>query len=309
MLQLGKLKEVEVRSLWKHEQYDFSDWLAKPENVEYLNDILGLSLVNIEREAIVGKYRCDLCAHDETSNETVIIENQLETSNHDHLGKIITYASCLDASVIVWIVKDASEEHRSAIEWLNNNTNEGIGFFLIEIHVYEIGDSLPAPMFKVIEQPNDFIKAGKRGVTENGSMSRSSLECRDFWLQMNDALPEYGNPFNKRKAMAQHWYDVAVGRSDCHIGISLVNKEGKINIEFYIPDNKDLFDHLEAHKQAIEEVFGHQLDWNRLEGKKASKITHTIDGLDFDDQSNYADLIQQIMVIVPKMRSAFKGYI
>lgn len=309
MPQLGKLKEVDVRKLWKHEQYNFSNWLAKPENIEYLNDILGLSLVDIEHEAIVGKYRCDLFAHDETSNVKVIIENQLEASNHDHLGKIITYASGLGAAIIVWIVKEAREEHRSAIEWLNNNTIEDIGFFLIEIHAYEIGDSLPAPMFKVVEQPNDFIKAGRQSTAESGTLTRSNLECRDFWLQMNDVLSDYGNPFNKRKAMAQHWYDVAVGRSDCHIGINLVNKEGQINIEFYIPDNKNLFDDLESHKEEIETSFEQTLDWNRLDGKKAAKITYSIEGLNFDDHSNYDDLIRQIMEAVPRMRKAFKKYL
>lgn len=123
MATIGKLKEVDVRELWKHEQYDFSNWLAKEENLEYLNDILGLTLTDIDKEVYVGPYRCDLVAKDETSGILVIIENQLEVTNHDHLGKIITYASGLNAKVIVWIVKEAKEEHRAAIEWLNNNTS------------------------------------------------------------------------------------------------------------------------------------------------------------------------------------------
>ena len=113
-MKLGRMKEVDIRDLWKHEQYDFSNWLAKEENIEYLNDVLGLTLVNIDKEVYVGGYRCDLVAKDETSSTKVIIENQLEPTNHDHLGKIITYASGLGASVIVWIVKEAREEHRSA---------------------------------------------------------------------------------------------------------------------------------------------------------------------------------------------------
>ena len=116
MLELGRLEEVNVRELWIHEQYDFSNWLAKEENMELLNEVLGLTLVDIEKEVFVGAYRCDLVAKDETSGQNVIIENQLEASNHDHLGKIVTYASGLDANVIVWIVKEAREEHRSAIE-------------------------------------------------------------------------------------------------------------------------------------------------------------------------------------------------
>ena len=130
---IGKLTEIDVRDLWQHEQYDFSNWLAKAQNIEYLNEILGLTLVDIDKEVYVGPYRCDLVAKDETSGIQVIIENQLEATNHDHLGKIITYASGLDAKFIVWIVKEAKEEHRAAIEWLNNNTAKEINFFLIEI--------------------------------------------------------------------------------------------------------------------------------------------------------------------------------
>ena len=125
-MNIGKLKEVDIRNLWKHEQYDFSEWLSQSENIKLLDDVLGLTLTDITKEAYVGSYRCDIFAKDESSGIKVIIENQLEASNHDHLGKIITYASGLDAEVIVWIVKQAKEEHRSAIEWLNNNTNSNI---------------------------------------------------------------------------------------------------------------------------------------------------------------------------------------
>ena len=134
-MEIGKLKEVEIRDLWKHEQYDFSTWLSENTNIEMLNDILGLTLTDVSKEVYVGSYRCDLVATDESSGIKVIIENQLEASDHEHLGKIITYASGLSANVIVWIVRQAKEEHKSAIEWLNNNTNSDINFFLIELHV------------------------------------------------------------------------------------------------------------------------------------------------------------------------------
>lgn len=113
---------------------------------------------NVNKEVFVGSYRCDLVAEDETTGDKVVIENQLEATNHDHLGKIITYAAGLDAKTIIWIVKEAREEHIAAIEWLNNNTFKKIGFFLMELHAYTIDDSRPAPMFKIIEKPNDFCE-------------------------------------------------------------------------------------------------------------------------------------------------------
>ena len=309
MANIGKLKEVDVRDLWKHEQYDFSKWLAKDENIEYLNEILGLTLVAVDNEVYVGPYRCDLVAKDETSGITVIVENQLEGTNHDHLGKIITYASGLDAKVIVWIVKEAKEEHRAAIEWLNNNTSTDINFFLIEIHAYKIGDSDPAPKFEVVEKPNDFVKRSKTKDREDGEMNKSQAARLYFWEEFNKVVAQRGKPFNIRKATTDHWYDVAVGSSDAHISITLVNKFGNIVVELYISNNKALFDKLKAKKDSIESDLGFALDWDRLgEQKKASRIKYYIDGLDFERQDNYPELMNTAIDVAVKMRDVFKRY-
>ena len=307
-MSIGKLKEVDIRELWKHEQYDFSEWLSKKENIENLNEILGLTLVDISKETYVGTYRCDLFAKDETTGIKVIIENQLEISNHDHLGKIITYASGLDAKVVVWIVKEAREEHRSAIEWLNNNTNSNVNFFLIEIHAYKIGNSDPAPMFQVVEQPNDFIKNNK-STNRNESMNKSQSQRIEFWNQFNNVVIERGKPFNIRKATTDHWYNIAIGTSDAHIDITLVNKDSLIGVELYITDNKELFDKLYSRKDEIEEELGFQLDWRRLDNSKASRIVYHIKGLNFDDHSNYDELINKTIDLAVLMRNTFKKYI
>ena len=305
---IGKLEEVDIRELWKHEQYDFSEWLSKKENIENLNDILGLTLVDISKETYVGAYRCDLFAKDETTGIKVIIENQLEMSNHDHLGKIITYASGLDAKVVVWIVKEAREEHRSAIEWLNNNTNSNINFFLIEIHAYKIGNSDNAPMFQVIEQPNDFIKNNK-STNSSDTMNKSQSQRLEFWNQFNNVLVERGKPFNVRKATTDHWYNVAIGTSDAHIDITLVNKDSVIGVELYITDNKDLFDKLYQKKDEIESNLGFKLDWRRLNNSKASRIVTFIKGLNFDNHSNYNELMNKTIDLAVLMRDTFKKYI
>ncbi len=307
-IKLGRLEEVDVRKLWSHEQYDFSNWLAKAENIELLNEVLGLTLVDVEKEVFVGSYRCDLVASDETTGQKVIIENQLEASNHDHLGKIVTYASGLDANVIVWIVKEAREEHRSAIEWLNNNTNKNINFFFIEIHAYKIGDSLYAPKFEVVEKPNDFIKNAKVQVG-SGELNKTQSERLAFWTRFNEVLIERGKPFNVRKATTNHWYDVAMGVSTAHVAITLVNKEDCIGIELYINNNKTLFDELSSNKQQIESELGLQLDWQRLDEKKASRIMYRIPGLHFDDHSNYDALMNEVIDKVVLFTKVFKKYI
>lgn len=305
---IEKLTEVDVRELWSHEQLDFSNWLARDENLEYLNDIIGLTLTDADKEVYVGSYRCDIVAKDETSDITVIIENQLESTNHDHLGKIITYASGLDAKVIIWIVKETKEEHRAAIEWLNNNTNKNINFFLIEIHAYKIGNSNPAPKFEVVEKPNDFIKRSKTNSNDN-ELNKRQVERKIFWEQFNNVLVKKGKPFNLRKATTDHWYEVAMGTSEAHVSISLVNKNNHIVVEVYVSDNKDLFDNLFKHKDKIEQELGFKLIWDRLNNKKASRIKYIIDGLDFNHHDNYEKLMNQSIDAAVSMRDTFKKYL
>ena len=145
MANIGKLEKVDLRDLWKHEERDFSAWLAQEENLAMLSDVIGVDINLIERESHVGGFSADLYAEEAGTENKIIIENQLEDTNHDHLGKIITYASGKNAKYVIWIVKHARDEHRQAIEWLNTHTDEEINFFLLEIELWRIGDSLPAP--------------------------------------------------------------------------------------------------------------------------------------------------------------------
>lgn len=307
MAEIGRLIEVDVRELWKHEQYDFSNWLAKDSNIEYLNEILGLTLIEVDKEINVGPYRCDIVAIDETSGMKVIIENQLESTNHDHLGKIITYASGLDAKVIVWIVREAKEEHRAAIEWLNNYTSSEIDFFLIEIHAYKIGNSNPAPKFEVVEKPNDFVKRSKN--KDDGELNTSQTERLIFWTQFNEKILSKGKPFNLRKPTTDHWYDVAIGTSAAKIAVDLVNKENCIVIELYIHSDKELYDSLFENKNEIERELDMHFEWDRLDSKKASRIKHYIHGLDFENHSNYDQLMSEVIDKVIRMKTVLRRYL
>ena len=307
-MELGKLKEVDIRKVWQHEQYDFSNWLSKDDNINQLGDTLNLSLTDVETEKFVGSYRCDIICKDEITGKNVLIENQLEPTNHDHLGKIITYASGLDASVIIWIVESAKEEHSSAIEWLNKHTDEDVSFFLIEVHAYTIGDSKPAPYFKIIQQPNDFVKQVKN-ISKNTELNDSQSNRLEFWNRFNDMLDKMGRPFNKRKATADHWYSVAVGSSQCHISIDLVNREHKIRISMWIPNNKELYDTFYLNKDSIEKSLGYLISWDKLEGKKAACAYTFIEGLDFNNKDNYDSLMITIIKKAEQLRDSFKQYI
>ena len=307
-MKLGKLQEIDIKKVWQHEQYDFSKWLASEENIQELGDTLGLSLTDVETEKFVGKYRCDILCKDEITGKVVLIENQLEPTDHDHLGKIITYASGLDASVVVWIVASARQEHASAIEWLNKHTDDDLSFFLIEVHAYTIGDSEPAPQFKIIEQPNDFVKSVK-AISQSSELSDSERSRLEFWTQLNEVLEERGKPFNKRKPTTDHWYSIAMGSSECQISIDLVNKEHKIRVGVWVTDNKDLFDKFHSNKDQIESSCGFKLKWNRLDNKKASLACTYIPGLDFDNTENYPELMNKTIDFVLALRKAFVPFL
>ena len=307
-MKLGKLEEIDIRKVWQHEQYDFSKWLASEENIQELGDSLNLSLTDVETEKFVGNYRCDILCKDELTGKVVLIENQLEPTNHDHLGKIITYASGLDASVVVWIVASARQEHASAIEWLNKHTDDDLSFFLVEVHAYKIGESDPAPQFKIIEQPNDFAKSIKT-ISKNSDLSETEKNRLDFWTQFNELVEERGKPFNKRKATTDHWYSIAMGSSECQISIDLINKEHRIRVSVWIYDNKALFDKFFDNKAIIEAECGFGLEWERLDHKKASIVCKYIPGLDFDNPSNYPALMNTIIDLVLTLKKVFVSYI
>ena len=272
-----------------------------------MGDTLNLSLTDVETEKFVGNYRCDIICKDELTGKMVLIENQLEPTNHDHLGKIITYASGLDAAVVVWIVSSARDEHASAIEWLNKHTDDEISFFLLEVHAYKIGDSDPAPQFKIIEQPNDFVKTVKT-VTQNANLNEARKYYLEFWSQFNDVLEQRGRPFNKRKASTDHWYNIAIGSSEAQLEIDLVNKENRIRVGMWISNNKDLFDSMQRRHEEIEADLGETLIWERLDGKKASRIFLYIPGLNFKVQDNYRQLMDTAIDMVVKMKKVFPKY-
>lgn len=307
-MKLGKLKEIDIRKVWAHEQYDFSRWLANEDNIQELGDVLGLSLTDIETEKPVGNYRCDILCKDETTGKLVLIENQLEPTNHDHLGKIITYASGLDAAVIVWVVAEARSEHASAIQWLNAHTDEGVAFFLLEIHAFVIGDSAPAPKFTIIEKPNDFVKTVKT-LAASGDESDTKAQYLEFWTQFNEVLEARGKPFKKRTPPTVYSYRIPLGSSHYRIDIELQKKRKFIDTCLWIHKRKDLFDEAYAHKDEIEAALGFSLHWYRLDQAKACAISAHIPGFDFEDKSNYPELMNEAIDKVIAMRDTIIPYI
>ena len=310
---IGKLESVDVRKLWVHEQYDFSAWLAKEANLSILGETLGISFTDVETEKFVGSYRCDIVAKDDNNKDKiVIIENQLERSDHDHLGKIITYASGLDASTIIWIVTNARTEHKSAIEWLNNNTISNITFFLIELKAYRIGDSLPAPKFEIAEMPNDFVKNAN---TKSGDkiLNRSKAARYDFWTRLieysSNSVESMLSILKNRKANTDDWMSVSIGTSKAHLEIKLSDKDHCIRIVLYISDDKELYYLLENMKEDIEKDAEHPLIWRNFDSLKKSEIIFEIPGLNFDDDSNYDDLMRDTLENIVRLKDLYIKYL
>ena len=189
---LSKLTKLDLREVWKHEALDFTNWLAEKENLEALSDAVGVDIKLIQTEASVGKFNVDILAEEDLTGRKIIIENQLEATDHDHLGKIITYASGHNAEIIIWIVKDTRDEHQKAIEWLNDHTDEDISFFLIRIELWKIDDSKPAPKFEIVVSPNEWAKAIK-STPVNKDLTDTKLQQLDFWDKFKNFFKKSSN--------------------------------------------------------------------------------------------------------------------
>lgn len=291
-MKLGKIKRItDIRSVWHHEEKDFSKWLAQDENLKQLSDTIGIDIVLEERESSVGNFSVDLYALEEGTERRIIIENQLEDTNHDHLGKLITYASGKGAEVIIWVVKRARDEHRQAIEWLNQNTGVNIGFFLVEIELWQIDDSAIAPKFNVVERPNDWAKQMKNV----DSLSETKQLQLHFWQQLSEYIKSndsYAKEFTPRKAQPQHWYDLSVGSSSYHIGLTVNTQKNRLGAEIYIPDDKDKFAMFKEHAQEIEKLIGEKVEWR--EATKATRII-TLHSCDISKEEQWDDAFNWLM--------------
>lgn len=306
MTNLGTLKEItDLRSIWPHEALNFTPWVA--ENVDLLADAVGLDITVDETESSVGDFNVDIYASETGTDRKIIIENQLEDTDHDHLGKLITYASGKGADVVIWVVKHAREEHKAAVEWLNNHTDDKIGFFLCEIKLFQIGDSQIAPAFTVVERPNDWTKEIRKTASAN-STQQQRLE---YWQAFNDYAfsdANFSRIFNKRKPTTDHWMDFSIGSSACHIAVSQIQKRKAVDVELYINDDKELFKSLFAHKDEIEKNMEMELEWKELPERKASRIL--IEKMvDLDDRATWPEQFDYIMDTCIKMKRAFKRYL
>lgn len=308
-MQLGKLEKIDdLRKIWPHEALDFTPWLAEEENLALLCDAVDIDMTVDETESSVGSFNVDILATEIDTGRKIVIENQLEDTNHDHLGKTITYAAGKNANMIIWIVKKAREEHRLAVEWLNNHTDDDIGFFLLEIELWSINQSEPAVKFNVVEKPNDWAKEIKKADNVMNATKKLKL---DYWTAFNEYAfgdTGYARVFKKRKPSTDHWYTVSLGPSEYHLSFLMNTQKNILAVEFGIADNKELFRQLFEKKETIESTAGVVLDWRELPDRKMSRILYET-AVDFGDQDKWSEQFEWIKEYSVKITNAFKEYL
>lgn len=272
-MKIGRIQRVPVRELWKHEERGFTVWLEK--NVDVLGEAIGLSLSVVERERKVGPFRADLVAED-GDGQLVIIENQLEATNHEHLGKVVTYFANLDAKTAIWVSTKPRPEHLRAVSWLNESTPADQWFYAVLLEAVFIEEGTAAPLFTVIAGPS--AEAKEIG-NEKKELADRHVRRRHFWEWLLDRAEVKGVVHHaNRKPGKENWLGAGAGKA----GLSwnyLIWIKDKSGVELYIdtgdgPENKRIFDSLCADRSEIESAFGDPLDWERLDEKRASRIRH-----------------------------------
>ncbi len=276
---LGRLQRVELRQAWFGEASDFTPWLALPENITLLAEAIGIELEVDSYEKNVGPFRADILCRDTLTSHYVLIENQLERTDHMHLGQLLTYAAGLEAVTIVWVASRFTEEHRAALDWLNNATTTGFDFFGLEVELWRIGDSAMAPKFNVVSKPNDWTRSVREqaAATHAGAPTESQQKHLAFWTQFRKYLEDSGSSVLPTRPSTDHWSTVPVGRSNFSLAVSNNFRDGRshVNLSLTRPDAKAHYRLIEArHKIEVNARLAPlgELEWRPMLGAKESQI-------------------------------------
>ena len=282
---LGLLKKMEdVRSVWPDEAQHFTPWLS--EQLGLLGDTIGLELEFEAREKWVGPFRADILCKDTASHSWVLIENQFGKTDHSHLGQLLTYAAGLEAVTIIWIAERFTDEHRAALDWLNRTTAEGINFFGLELELWQIGTSAPAPKFNIVSQPNDWAKT-VAAVTTSGTLGETDQLKLEYWTAFRDFAALERPSWKPPKAQAQHWMDFSIGRSRFWIGGRINTQKKVLTFGLYNDLEKAFFRELHAQKDEIEQAFGSPMEWNENPSKRQSQVEYRLENADVRDRNDW----------------------
>lgn len=308
--EIGDLEVVDIRKVWQHEAHNFTPWLLQ--NSDKLGKLLGIDLELVASEHPVGGFSLDLIGHDASTGELVIVENQLEQSDHSHLGQLLTYAGGTDAVNIIWIATSFREEHRAAVDWLNSRTDEKTRFFAVSIAAVKIGDSNVAPLFTLVARPNNWNKIVK-AASAAASTSEKSGAYFEFWAKyLERVLAEKPSWTNTNSVPARSWISLKSGLSNLSFSSNFSTQGLRSELYFGSTDpdiNEKRFQALHAHKEEFEKLFGAPLVWESLDGKKACRIAYYWPDQKIDQVQDWPSFIEWFLETQDRFRSAAAPYL
>ena len=288
---LGRLEQVDVRNVWTSEASDFTPWLATDANLTLLGEAIGLELELEAQEKSVGPFRADILCKDLASGAWVLIENQLERTDHTHLGQLLTYAAGLEAVTIVWVAPRFTDEHRAALDWLNKVTAEGVNFFGLEIELWRIGDSPVAPKFNIVSQPNDWTKTVSEGARriETGELSQTRQSNLEYWTAFTAFLQQRRPAQRARKPAPDGWLNFSIGNAGFALNtcLSMRNRWVLVDLEMVGRQAKPNFHRLHAQREPIEREVGSPLTWLELPDKQRSRVVLYNREMDPNDRADW----------------------
>lgn len=303
-VELGTLNYLKLRDVWPREADDFAPWLVKDENFAAFCEELGIELQFDRAQVPVGSYFADILAKD-SRDQVVVIEIQFNKTDHDHLGKMITYAAALGASMVIWIAERFTEEHQKAIEWLNEHTTEELALFAVRPKVLQIDASKPAVEFEVVERPNEFVKAASLE-KNSGERSGSQKIQLAFWQRFKERLLQKKVVISSETPAPKYWYNVPLGRTYIHISNILDTVAGKVGLRVYLNNRvaDAALSQLLQSKDAIEGEIGAELQWNP-HPENRDKIIALVRDIDLSDTASWDDHIEWLVDMNASFRKAF----
>jgi hypothetical protein len=310
-VELGRLTRIQdIRTIWSRERQDFSRWLL--DNGDYLAEVLGIELELDHQEEPVGDFSLDLIGRDLTHGAVLMVENQLEATDHTHLGQVVLYAAGTGAGTIVWVAKQFRAEHRQALNWLNESTGEQFHFFGVEVAAVRIGESLPAPLLSLAVQPSDWQRRVRERADASALSGKAPLYV-DFWARFLERCQTEHRGWTRRRdgTRPNNWLDFPSGITGTYIAASFAQGH-RLRHELYIDGgeaerNLELFGALEAQRQALEEAYGGSLTFEPLPERRASRVADYFDGADVSETDRHDEFIDWFFDTGERLRRALQS--
>ena len=289
---LDRLKKISLKEIWDNEAQDFTPWLAEERNLELLSETIRTPIELEAQEKNVGPFRADILCKNTEDDSWVLIENQIDKTDHKHLGQLLTYASGLQAVTIVWISAKFTEEHRAALDWLNKITDDDFRFFGLEIELWKIGESPAAPKFNIVSKPNNWSKTisqAVKNISEGIESETKAMQYR-YWQGLIDYLENNGSKLRTQDPRPRHWQTFAVGRSHFYIDATVNTRDSRLGIGLKIADKnhaKNFYNLLLLDKENIEAEIQEKLEWRELPDNTKSEIILFKNNVNLSDEKNW----------------------